>query len=338
MYFGFTTDQLALRDGLRDLLGSACPPDVVRAAWQQKAGSDLAGEGAGALAAPWAELAELGLLGVLASPELGGLGGTELDLVLLLEECGRHAVPGPLTEHAAVAVPALVAAGHPAAARAAAGVTVVSASSAPDATVPAADAADAVLLVGPDEVALAERGELRIGPPIECVDRSLRLFDVTATAATPLSGADAALARDRASLAIAAQLLGLAERMIELTVGYARVRTQFGVAIGTQQAVKHHLASAAIALAHARPVVYRAAYAVAQDEPRSGRDVSHAKVYATRAAQLAGRVALQCHGAIGYTWEHDLHLWVKRVWALAPRWGTLAEHERRVADAVLGPV
>ena len=91
--------------------------------------------------------------------------------------------------------------------------------------------------------------------------------------------------------------------------------------------MKHHLANALLRLEHARPPVYRAAWSVAHDLPTRGRDVSMAKVMAGRAAALAGRVALQCHGAIGYTWEHDLHLWLKRVWVLERAWGGTAEHQ-----------
>jgi hypothetical protein len=146
---------------------------------------------------------------------------------------------------------------------------------------------------------------------------------------------DTERAADRATLAVAAQLIGLAGHMIEMTVQYVKARTQFGVAIGSQQAIKHRLATSLVALEHARPVVLGAAYALANGHRHRRRDVSHAKVYAWRAAHASANAALQCHGAIGYTWEHDLQLWMKRVWALGPSWGTVAEHELRVADAVL---
>ncbi len=97
MHFGFTADQISLRDGLRDLLIAECPPEVVRAAW----------EGEDAWRKIWSRLADIGLLGLLAPGEVGGMDCTELDLVLSLEECGRFAVPGPLVEHIGVAVPAL---------------------------------------------------------------------------------------------------------------------------------------------------------------------------------------------------------------------------------------
>src|SRR5581483_6404807 len=100
--------------------------------------------------------------------------------------------------------------------------------------------------------------------------------------------------------------------------------------------VKHHLANALIALEHARPAVYCAAWSIATGQMTFGRDASFAKAYANEAAATAARVALQCHGAIGYTFEHDLHLWLKRVWSLQYAWGDTAHHREHVAAAVLG--
>lgn len=142
-------------------------------------------------------------------------------------------------------------------------------------------------------------------------------------------------ANDRAALGAAAQLNGLAARMIEMTVAYVKDRNQFGVPVGSYQAVKHHLANAHLKVEYARPVAYRAAYALTHREADASRDVSFAKVYANEAAALAAKAALQCHGAIGYSFEYDLHLWMKRVWVLQAAWGTTAFHRARVADAIL---
>ena len=133
---------------------------------------------------------------------------------------------------------------------------------------------------------------------------------------------------DRAALAAGAQLCGIAQQLLDMAVGYARQRHQFGQPIGAFQAVKHQLADVALKLEFARPVVYRAAYSM---DPTH---VSMAKACASEAALLAARVALQVHGAIGYTWEHDLHLWLKRVWALGPAWGDAAWHRARVAASL----
>jgi alkylation response protein AidB-like acyl-CoA dehydrogenase len=130
-----------------------------------------------------------------------------------------------------------------------------------------------------------------------------------------------------AALATSAQLLGLGERVLADTVAYANQRKQFGREIGSYQAIKHQLADVRIALDFARPLVFGAAV---EPAPRS---VSAAKIQAAAAANLAARVGLQVHGAIGYTSEYDLSLWLLRIRALQSAWGTPAFHrERLLAD------
>jgi len=323
-----TTDQLDLRSGLRDVLTGACPPSVVRAQWEPDAPSVTT-------LGLWKQLADFGLFGILAPVEAEGLGGNEIDLAVLLEECGRFAVPGPLIETMAIGVPVLAELNPEAAVAVMSGQQLATAGSDGLNRFAEADVAQIFLRVSDREIAVAEAAEIHVGERRDTVDRSIRQFDVVGEV-WRLAGSNGRLASNRATLAVAAQLIGLADRMISLTVDYVKVRKQFGQVIGAQQAVKHHLATALIALEHARPVVYRAAYAIAFDEPDAGRDVSFAKVYAHRAATLAARTALQCHGALGYSWEYDLHLWMKRVWSLGPAWGTVAAHEAVVTAAVLG--
>jgi alkylation response protein AidB-like acyl-CoA dehydrogenase len=141
-------------------------------------------------------------------------------------------------------------------------------------------------------------------------------------------------AADRGAWGAAAQLVGLGQRMLDLTVAYVSEREQFGVPIGSFQAVKHQLADALRDLAFARPAVYRAAHSLATRSPDRRRDVSMAKALASDAARGVGRAALQCHGAIGYTVEHDLHLYLKRTWALAVAWGDASWHRDRVGAAI----
>jgi hypothetical protein len=107
------------------------------------------------------------------------------------------------------------------------------------------------------------------------------------------------------------------------------------VPIGSFQAVKHHLADARIALEFARPLVYRAAWSLTRGDADASTHVSMAKSTASDAAVLAARRALQCHGAIGYSYEYDLHLFMKRTWALAAAWGDAAWHRDRVGRAIL---
>ena len=123
--------------------------------------------------------------------------------------------------------------------------------------------------------------------------------------------------------------------MLAMTVEYAKERRQFGVPIGSFQAVKHHLADVALALEFCRPLVYRGAWSIAHADDGRSVHVAMAKARASEAALRAGRVALQVHGAIGYTTEYDLHLWMKRAWALAASWGDAAWHDARVGRAIL---
>jgi alkylation response protein AidB-like acyl-CoA dehydrogenase len=324
MRFAPTDDGLLFASTVRDLLAKECPPEVVRATWE-----------AGAPAVPgelWGRLSEMGVLGALAPESAGGLGTDEIDLVLVLEEAGRAALPGPAAEQAMVAVPALVEAGREDdAARAAAGDLVVAVGS--GGTALWLDGAGLVLLERDGTLYAVDPAAVDASPRLS-VDRSRRSADVRWTEGEPLS-ADAALAFDRAALAAAAQLVGLGAAMLDLTVAYAKERRQFGAPIGSFQAVKHHLADALLGLEHARPAVLRAAHSVASRTADRSRDVSMAKVLASRAADRAGRAALQCHGAIGYSFEHDLHLWLKRTWALTAAWGDTALHRERVARAVV---
>jgi alkylation response protein AidB-like acyl-CoA dehydrogenase len=160
------------------------------------------------------------------------------------------------------------------------------------------------------------------------VDPTRRLSGLAATDAT-IDGADLDRAFDLASLACAAQLLGLGERLLVMSVHYVKQRKQFGRAIGSYQAVKHALADVRIGLDFARPLVYGAAVAPGP------REVSAAKVAASDAAHRAARTALQVHGAIGYTAEHDLGLWLLKVRALVGAWGGTSLHRDRILSSLL---
>jgi alkylation response protein AidB-like acyl-CoA dehydrogenase len=126
------------------------------------------------------------------------------------------------------------------------------------------------------------------------------------------------------------QLIGAARALLEASVRHAGVRVQFGRPVGAFQAVKHRLADVAIGLQFARPLLDAAAVALGEDAPTAGRDVSAAKVACTEAAYRAARAALQVHGAIGYTAEHELSRFLLQVRALIPAWGGPAEHRARV--------
>src|SRR5205823_4020856 len=201
----------------------------------------------------------------------------------------------------------------------------------------AADADLLLLRTGDSELRLVKASDVTV-EAVETVDVSRRPGRVTVNtgAGTVVTENAAAvdLAFDRGALGTAAFLVGLGQRMVDMTVGYVTERKQFGVPIGSFQAVKHHLANAAKDLAFARPAVYRAAWSLATESGDRTRDVSMAKAMASDAAERAGRAALQCHGAIGYTVEYDLHLFLKRVWSLSRTWGDAAFHRNRVGLAI----
>jgi alkylation response protein AidB-like acyl-CoA dehydrogenase len=327
--FSFSDEQLALRDAVRDLLAKECPPSAVRAAWTSDTGR---------CPRAWDALTEMGVLGVVVPEAAGGLGLDEVDLVLVLEETGRCALPEPIVETAAVVAPLLAARGDARAGDLVAGASAaVTHALAPNAVW--ADTAALIVAMGSSQAAIAPRETFVLGP-IDSVDGARRLFELEVAGAVSdgppaHDAAQIDLAVDRAALGTAAQLVGLADRMIAMTVEYASARKQFGVPIGSFQAVKHHLANARLALEFARPLVYRAAWTIAHDDPEREVAVSLAKASASDAAAVAARVALQCHGAIGYTTEYDLHLFMKRAWALAAAWGDADWHRARVGRAIL---
>lgn len=326
MHFAFTEDQLLLRDAVRAVLAGECSGTVVRQAW-----ANADGRG-GTL---WRTLADNGVLGVLAPERLGGLGLSELDQVLLLEEAGYAGVPEPLLETAAVAVPTLVGTAAeglvPGLVDGSAAAT-LSVASAPHA--PYADTCTIVLAQHGDTVFAVERAAARLRPRTS-VDRTRRLFDLEfdPSDATPVCQIGAV--ELRANLAASAMLVGLGRRMLEMAVEYAKVRTQFGKAIGAFQAVQHRLADALLGLEFAAPVVHRAAWSLAESDPEVGVHVSMAKVFAAEAATRTAKASLQVHGAIGYSTEYDLHLFMKRAWALSSAYGDARAHRRRLAAHLL---
>jgi alkylation response protein AidB-like acyl-CoA dehydrogenase len=327
MRFALTVDQAALRDALRDLLARECPPAVVRQAWP---GGDRA-----RVDAVWARLAEMGVIGAAVPEDAGGLGLGATDVVALLEETGRAALPQPIVETAFVAGPLLAAAGDPGGLLADLidGALLVAWGEPP--LVAHARSADVLLLDEGSAVRRLARGEATV-TPVESIDGSRGLGRVDPAAGETLNADFEAIAaaRDRGALGTAAQLVGLARRMIEMTTGYVAERRQFGVPIGSFQAVKHQLAGALLAVEFAAPAVARAAWSIDTNAATAGRDVSMAKALASEAAERVAQVALQCHGAIAYTVEYDLHLWLKRAWALAPAWGSAEEHRARVGAAL----
>jgi len=324
--FRFTDEHDMFRDTVRTLFADRCAPEAVRASWETP-GTRVSGL--------WEGLAGMGVLAALAPEAVGGLGMDEVAFVRILEEAGYAAVPEPLMEHAFVAIPALAEARSDALAAAIDGSTTITIDLDGSDIVASAAIADAIV-TGVDGGLAFTTGHDTTS--VTTIDPSRRLGSVTGGTTIGLDGADVDVALDRAVLGAAAQCIGVARRLLDATVAYVADRHQFGKPVGSYQAVKHHLADVRIAIEFAAPLVYRAAWSMAHPETheplRRARDVSMAKAQASDAVDLAARKALQCHGAIGYTFEYDLQLWLKRAWALSAAYGDARHHRDRVAAAI----
>ncbi|HVV19047.1 MAG TPA: acyl-CoA dehydrogenase family protein [Pseudonocardiaceae bacterium] len=274
--------------------------------------------------AGWPGLVAAGVPALLIPEEFGGLSASPVDLAVCFEQLGRHGVPGPLVESVAVA-PVLLAGtslGEVWLPKLAAGGARATLAFPPDVPyAPDADTVDLVLLVEPDAVRVAAPGER-----LTSVDPTRRLFRVTA--AGPPEPADSARAFEFGVLACAAYLLGAGAALLDRAAAYAKQRVQFGRPIGRFQAVKHLLADVFVGLELARPLLHGAAVTM------TSRDVSAARVACGDAAYRAARTALQVHGAIGYTAEHELGRLLPTVRALYSAWGTPARHRARVMEAL----
>lgn len=354
MRFALSDEQIEFRDAVRGLLADTCTPDDVRAAWADPvlAGGGPGG-GNGTVPAAWSALGRMGVLGICVPEEHGGLAMTDEDLVPLLIEVGRSGLPDPVSDTAGVAVGVLrdhapVGLAAEWLPRIAAGEVVIGTGFGPERdgggtpTVAASAALDALLLFDRGEAHLVAPSAVELNP-VESVDGARHLARVswTPSTSTLLAGGDDGFAAtnssfDRSALGAAAVLVGLSRRMLDMTVQYASERLQFGVPIGSFQAVKHHLADAALAVEFVEPLVLRAANSIANGDPESSRHVSMAKAKASTAARSAAATCLQVHGAIGYTVECDLHLFMKRAWALAARYGDAEFHRRRIRTALIG--
>ncbi|ARH89728.1 MULTISPECIES: acyl-CoA dehydrogenase family protein [Streptomyces] len=330
MRFLLTDEQRELARALDGMLGAAGVPAAARA-WAS--GEHNPGR------ALWARIAQAGVFGLAVPERYAGAGRLPVELVVSFVELGRHAVPGPVVETVASAafLTRLGDAGADGAAaagewlpRIAAGDAVLSlAAGAPYAL--DADAADAVLVVEGDTVRRTD-AHGPVQPSLDPVRRLSRPLGGTVLARGPAVSAAAAHARDLARLATAAQSLGLGRALLAATVAHVKQRTQFAVPLGSFQAVKHRLADALIGLELAEPLVYAAALAVAAGVPSAGREVAAAKAAAGEAGYATARTALQLHGAVGYTEELDLSLWIRKARPLRDAWGTPAECRTRVLD------
>ncbi|MFD3971799.1 acyl-CoA dehydrogenase family protein [Streptomyces cyaneofuscatus] len=334
MDFQLSDDQRALRSGMRDLLGAVFDRDRMRAAVERgdrnrgmdrAGGGDRAGgvgRGGGVDRGLWRELGAAGFFVLRLPEEAGGVGLGLPEAVLLFEEAGRALLPGPLvaTHLAAGLVKG-----------AAEGEAVVTVAEGGGRAVADLGGADAVLVAGGARVLTGEELEAFVAGavPVRSMDPLTPLHRTMG-----LAGAWEAYPgafRGEGALLTAAEQLGSAARTTEMAVQHARSRAQFGSLIGSFQAVKHLCADMLARTEPARSAVYAAA--VTGDPV----EIAAAKLLADEAAVRNARDCLQIHGGMGFTWEADVHLHLKRAWLRAARWLTAVEAEEVLA-ADLGPV
>ena len=337
MDFTFSEDQLLFQEEVSKLLVNEVTPEHIRARWETESGRDES---------LWTQLVGMGLTGLTVPEEFGGMGMNAVDFVLLAQACGYVALPEPLVETVLVAVPLINALPDDAVKfawlpRIAAGEAKVAVGLSHNLLVADAHIADLLILQHGDELHALTKSQVTLELN-ESIDPSRKLYSVKwspSPATCVARGAEAIDIIDNAFnagvLGAAAQSLGLTQRMIDISVKYTSERTQFGKPIGSFQAVKHRLANVAVLLEYAKAVVYRAACSVAEDHADAALHVSHAKLAASEAALAGAKNGIQVHGAMGYTWEVDMHIFMKKAWALNNTWGDVAFHKNRVADFVL---
>jgi acyl-CoA dehydrogenase len=361
MGIGATEEQELLRATARKKLEAAFPA----------AHAKLLLEGAEA-GVDWRELARLGWFGIAVAEEAGGEGAGFADQVVILEELGRVLAPSTYAATACGAVPVLAALASPAQrerwlAPLLAGERLAVLVAGPDGDgllaepvaggfrlagsvgpLPGAAAADTLLVAaltpqGETVVGCIERGRSGLAiTPVRGLDATaqlarLDLDSVELPATDVLDGAAAAAVVadtvDRLAIAAAAELCGAGERMLEMAVEYAKAREQFGRPIGSFQAIKHMCADMMVRLEASRATVEHAAASLAENLPDSAASVSGAKAFAAENIGLLAEDALQVHGGIGFTWEHPIHLYVRRAASVARLHGSGDMHRERVAVA-----
>jgi len=365
VYFDLTDEQQAIKSTARDFLAARYRSERVRALSEVEHGFEQS---------DWSEMAELGWPGLALPEEWGGQGLGIVELAVLFEEMGYALAPSPLLSNTVAGLalalcgsddqrerflrplaegslrgtPALWDAGT----TASVGKFAMEARADGDGVVldgekvlvMDAAAADFLLVATADGSRhLVERGAAGVAvAPATSIDPTRRLCSVRFEAVRvapedtlPAGGEEYLAVFHRACVALAAESTGVAQRALEMAVEYAKDRQQFGRPIGSYQAVSHRCAQMLLEAENARSAVYGAAWA-ADAEPESlPRAASMAKAYASDAGWRVPDASIQVHGGIGFTWEHDLHFFLKRGRANAATFGDAKWHRERVADAVL---
>jgi len=357
MDFGLNENQVILQNSAREFFAGECAMAFVRRATESATAYDLQ---------LWAKLAAQGYIGIIVDEAHGGVGLGIVELVLLMEEAGRALLPGPLLSTVAMAGAVLDACATPAQKHkyltpiahgdARSTLAFVEPTSGWDRAalqltakngrlrgeklfVPDAGVAETIVVVARDAVYVVDADAPGVSiTPMAGLDMTRKLYAVSLTdvAAEPLDafdGLDRAL--DIATTALAAEMVGGMQRILDLTVDYAKTRKQFGKPIGSFQAVQHQCADMYLETESARSAVYYAAVALQEDAADASAAVSIAKLYASDASRTVGNRGIQIHGGMGFTWENDLHLYYRRAKASETMLGDATFHRERLAQLVV---
>ncbi len=311
MDFRFTEDQQDLIDAAKAVFDGENTVERMRAIVAGDEVTDI-----------WPHFAELGLIGLMAPESAGGMEQSLVVMCGVAEAAGYAGVPEPLVELAGISIPLLMQMNE-----------IKTLQAAIQGKVPLGVLTPLLALnncAGFCDgfiVTSAEGGKL-VGKNDVSLERRKSIDPLRSLFKADFDGEHNALADQHGAVLTAAQLIGLSQRMVDMSVEYAKDRQQFGKPIGAFQAVKHQLANVYTQIEFTRPMVHLAAL-------QGGRAVHTAKVAAIDTAMLAAETAIQVHGGMGYTFEVDLHLFMKRAWALCGEWGDRNYHMKKLEDLIL---
>jgi alkylation response protein AidB-like acyl-CoA dehydrogenase len=326
MDFDFNDEQREIKSTAREFIGARFKPEKVRELAEADSPYDEA---------IWKEMCELGWPGIAIDEDHGGQGLGVVELVILQEELGYACAPSPMISNAYAGAAIQTAGSDEQKAKWLPGIASGEARGAaeidcdPEPIVGAASGAAILALADGQGAKLVEPDDAEI-ERLDLIDTTRAYFRVRADGGDPLPG-DIAGAGSVGQVALAAELVGVAQRALDMAVDYAKEREQFGRPIGAYQAVSHRLADMLWDVEEARSLTYYAAWA-ADAEPESlPLAASMAKARASDAANSVTHNAIQTFGGIGFTWEHDIHFFLKRARVSSQMMGTARSHRERVA-------
>jgi alkylation response protein AidB-like acyl-CoA dehydrogenase len=325
--FDFNDEQREIKATAHEFIGARFKPERVRELAEADSPYDEE---------IWKEMCELGWPGIAIAEEHGGQGLGVVELVILQEELGYRCAPSPMISNAFAGVLIERAGSDEQRSRWLPGIASgerrgAAALTPDDEPVVGAAAGAAVIVLNDGEGARLVEADAATLERLDLIDTTRAYFRVSADGGDSLPG-DVSAAVDIGCVALAAELVGVAQRALDLAVDYAKERQQFGRPIGSYQAVSHRLAGMLWDVEEARSLTYYAAWAADADPEALPLAASMAKARASDAATEVTHEAIQTLGGIGFTWEHDIHFFLKRARVASELLGSARQHRARVAE------